>query len=91
MKKSIILIPILLLAIISKALAQKKDSVTIFLEYFDKNGNKYGFIKKFDHVPTSNDSIIFKRACSVQMDKFTDSLRKLERPYKKIRKKRKKN
>lgn len=92
MKKVFILIPFVLFAMVSKSLAQKKDSVTLLLDYFDpKTGNQYGFTKKFDHMPTSIDSIIFRRVCSIQMHKITDSLRKLEAPNKKISTKRKKN
>ena len=79
MKKILMLIPIVLLITVDKGLAQKKDSVTLLIDYFDgKTGNKYGFTKKFDHVPRSNDSIIFKRECLAELHKITDSLRKQE-------------
>jgi hypothetical protein len=79
MKKNFMLIPIVLLAMISKTFAQQRDSVTLVIDYFDgQTGNKYGFAKKYDHIPTSNDSIVFKRECLVKMHIITDSLRTRE-------------
>jgi hypothetical protein len=75
MKKISILIPIILL-MVSKGRAQKKDSVTLVIDYFDyKTGDKYGFAKKFDHTPNHNDSISFKKESGIAFHKMIDSIR----------------
>jgi hypothetical protein len=78
MKKILMLIPIVLLTIVSKTWAQKKDSVTLRIDYFDRDGNKYGFDKKFDHNPTHNDSISFQRECSIAIRNMRDSVSRQE-------------
>ncbi|HTI60764.1 hypothetical protein [Mucilaginibacter sp.] len=79
MKKTFILIPMVLLGLISQTWAQKKDSVTVAIDYFDaKTGDKYGFEKKFDHIPTHNDSVRFRKESSITMRKMIDSIARKE-------------
>jgi hypothetical protein len=72
MKKFIFLLILLFFSL--RSIAQKKDSVSFGIDYFDPyTGDKYGFTKKFDHIPTHNDSIAFEKEASITAHKKIDS------------------
>ncbi|MBS1532732.1 MAG: hypothetical protein JSU01_20690 [Bacteroidetes bacterium] len=79
-----------------KSKGQTKDTISLAIDYFDPSGNKYMFTKKFDHVPTRDDSLAFEKETSIIAHKKIDSARRqlsieLNNSKKKLKKKRPKN
>jgi hypothetical protein len=55
--------------------AQQKKVYTLKIDIFDKNGDKYSFDKKFDHIPTREDSTAALNEASNAARKKADSLK----------------
>ena len=78
------------IAISISASAQTKDTFILKnIPTYDQFGNLYTIKKTFDHIPTQQDSIEFKKECNNQLKIWMDSVYKTY--YTPTRKKSKKN
>ena len=86
--------PFIFLAILCSAIradAQKKDSLVI--DFFSRfTGDKYGYLREFDHTPTKEDSAVFFEQARIWWKKIDDSVKRAEvlrlnHPKKKTKKK----
>lgn len=86
MKKTIILF--IFIAISMRVSAQTKNTFVLkSFPTYDEFGNYYEVIKSFNHIPTYQDSVNFKRESRIQIRKQIDSIRKIYYiPTKKLKK-----
>jgi len=79
-------------AISTSTSAQTKDTFILKnIPTYDQFGNLYTIKKTFDHVPTQQDSIEFKKECNTQLKIWMDSVYKIYYIPSPTRKKSKKN
>lgn len=78
MKKIIVIILLISICVTSKAqndtVSTKKYVLTNPIVTFDMNGNAYYYEKKFDHIPTHEDSVTFFNEELSSMKKTMDSV-----------------
>ena len=91
MKKNII--SIIFLIITLTGFSQSKDTFYLWsVPAYDEFGNLYQVEKSYNHIPTKEDSINFKKQSNIELNLWMDSLRKLYYvPKRKINYKKNKN
>jgi hypothetical protein len=88
MKKIITSLAFIIISI--SASAQIKDTFVLKTRpHYDEFGNLYMITKSYDHIPTSKDSVDFKRESRTQIKIWIDSIKKeyYILPIKSVRKK----
>jgi hypothetical protein len=83
---------ILLLLISTKVHSQTKDTFELLsFPTYDEYGNYYQVVKKFDHLPTKQDSLIFKKESDLEISKMILEEKKRFEPKNNVKKKKQNN
>ena len=81
-----IICTIFFLLIGSNVSAQTKDSFFLrSMPAYDENGALYQVQHQYDHVPTSEDSILFLKESKIEVRDMIDSIQQSEKPKRKIK------
>lgn len=80
----------LLLLFSTKAFSQTKDTFELYsIPTYDEYGNYYQVVKRYDHIPTKQDSLDFKKESSASISEMIREVRKDFEPKNNIKKKKK--